>query len=254
MRIFIRAGVAVLLTVLSAVSAHAAGGGKTPKDVNWKFEGVFGHFDKVAMQRGFQVFQAACQSCHGLEHFAFRSLDGLGFSEPEVRAIAASYRVTDGPDGEGQMYERPGRGSDFFPNPFANKEEAASINGKAPPDLSLMVKARANGANYVYSLLTGYSEDTHGIEVPAGNYYNDYYPGNIIAMAPPLIPDLVEYSDGTQATESQMAKDLVYFLTYVAEPHLEERKRMGIYVLIFLGVLAGFMYATKRRVWADVHH
>lgn len=247
---------AALGLVLGAAAgpAFAAGEAPAPIDRDWPHEGMFGTYDRAALQRGLQVYQNVCQACHGLDFVAFRTLDALGYSEDEVKAIAANYTVSDGPDEFGDMFERPGRPSDKVPGPYANVEAAAAANGgKAPPDLSLISKARMNGDDYLYSLLVGYEEAPAGVEVPAGGYYNKYFPGHVVAMPPPLAPDLVTYDDGTPATVEQMAADVTQFLAWAAEPHLEARKQTGLKVMLFLIVAAGLLYAYKRKIWARIH-
>lgn len=225
-----------------------------PIQRSWSFEGFFGTYDRSAAQRGLQVYREVCQICHGLEYVAFRNLEALGFTEDEVRAIAAEYQVVDGPNDEGEMFERPAVPSDYFPPPYANDEMARFLNGGAlPPDLSLITKARADGTNYVFSLLQGYEEPPPGEEGMEGLYYNAYFPNHWIAMPPPLFDEGVAYADGSTASIEQMASDLAMFLTWTAEPTLEQRKQTGIKVLLFLIVLTGLLYATKRKIWANVH-
>ena len=220
----------------------------------WSFYGIFGTYDRAAVQRGYQVYSENCSSCHGLKLVAYRGLVAIGFSEAEVKAIAAQFDVTDGPDEEGEMFDRPGRPSDRFVSPFANDNAARSANGGAlPPDLSLIVKARPRGPDYVYALLNGYAEVPADHEVADGMSYNPVFPGGEIAMPPPLFEDGVEYADGTAATIPQMAEDVVSFLHWAAEPTLEERKRVGIKVMLFLIILSGLFIAVKQKVWRDVH-
>jgi ubiquinol-cytochrome c reductase cytochrome c1 subunit len=221
---------------------------------SWSFEGFFGTFDRSAAQRGFQVYREVCSSCHGLRFVAFRNLQALGFTEDEVRAVAAEYQVTDGPNDEGEMFERAAVPSDRFPSPYPNDAAARFANGGAlPPDLSLITKARADGTNYLYSLLQGYEEPPPGVEGLEGLYYNAYFPNHWIAMPPPLFEDGVSYADGSTASIEQMSSDVAMFLTWAAEPTLEERKQTGLKVLLFLVILTGLFYATKRKVWADAH-
>lgn len=248
-------GFAALAAIASLASADrvtaAEGGGALPK-VEWSFDGPFGTYDRAAMQRGLQVYREVCSACHGLKYIAFRNLADLGYDEGEIKALAAEYTVVDGPNDEGEMFERPGRPSDYFPSPFPNeKAAAASNNGAAPPDLSLMAKARVGGPDYIHALLTGYDEPP--ADFPEGANYNTYFPGHQIAMAPPLFEDGVEFADGTPATVEQQSKDVAHFLMWTAEPKMESRKGMGIKVLIFLVVFTGVLYAVKRKVWADVH-
>jgi len=250
-----------LLTLAGAAPAFAAGAEVTPPEQEWAhggvyrpFAGIFSTYDPAALQRGFQVYKEVCAACHSMDLLAYRNLQELGFSEAEVKAIAAEYEVQDGPNDEGEMFTRPALPSDRFKSPFPNEKAAAAANnGKAPPDLSLMVKARAHAEDYVYGVLTGYEEAPVGTAVPEGAYYNKYFPGHLIAMAPPLTEGAVTYADGTEATVAQMAHDVTSFLAWAAEPNLNTRKQMGVMVLMFLIVFAGIMYAAKRRLWADVH-
>jgi len=233
--------------------ADAAGGVAVP-DQDWDFEGVFGTIDIPAAQRGLQVYLQVCSSCHGLSQLAYRNLEQIGFSEEEVKAIASDFFVVDGPNDEGEMFEREAIPSDKFVSPYANEEEARAINnGAYPVDLSLIIKARPNGADYLYALLTGYRDvPPEGVNLMPGMYYNEYFPGHQIAMPQPLYDDFVEYSDGTQATVSQMSRDLVYFLTFAAEPSHDERKQMGVKVILFLLVFTALAYASMKKIWADV--
>ncbi|MBC8339217.1 MAG: cytochrome c1 [Rhodospirillales bacterium] len=222
---------------------------------NWSFNGMFGTFDRGSLQRGLQVYQEVCAACHSLKLVAYRNLSAIGLNEDQIKKIAAEFEVQDGPNDEGEMYARPARPSDRFVAPFANDKAArASNNGALPPDLSLMTKARKGGADYLHALLTGYKETPpDGVKMGEGMQYNVYFPGNQIAMAPPLAEDAVEYADGTKATAEQLAADVSTFLTWAAEPELEDRKRMGVKVLLFLLVLTAMMYALKRQIWADQH-
>lgn len=242
-----------LTLVLLSSNALANSADVHPKEVPWQFEGAFGTVDRQAAQRGFQVYKEVCSSCHALEYMSYRNLQDIGFSEDEVKAIASSVNVTDGPNNEGEMFERPGRPSDRFKKPFANEQAARASNGGAyPPNLSLMVKARPNGANYVYSLLTGYEDAPHDMKMGVGMNYNKYFPGHQIAMAKPLSDGQVEYMDGTTASVEQMAKDVTVFLQWAAEPEMEQRKRMGIKVFIYLGIFTVLFYLAKNIIWRDV--
>ena len=238
----------------SSVDVNAAGNApKAPKQ-EWSFNGMFGTFDRAAAQRGFQVYQEVCAGCHSLKQIDFRHLMGIGYSEEQIKAFAAEVEVTDGPNDEGEMFDRPGIPADPLPKPFPNDQAAAaSNNGKVPPDLSLMNKARLGGADYVHGILIGYAEAPSGVEVPEGGSYNTYFPGHIIAMAAPLMDEGVEYQDGTKATVAQQAKDVVTFLAWTAEPEMEARKSMGLKVLLFLIVFTGLLYRVKKVIWKDVH-
>lgn len=345
----------LLLTALALpMMAFAASDVKHPEQVNWAFDGVLGKNDKVSVQRGLQVYKEVCAACHSLKRVPFRSLQEIGFSEAEVKAFAAEYSITDGPNDDGEMFDRPGRPSDKFPSPYANDKAARAMqNGALPPDLSLIIKARPDGANYVYSLLTGYEDaptyrceevvddacvkfkrikgdeasqalaaqkeakeaaeaqaeedakaaeakktdakegeeetaaeaapekaphavgqvfqcsaithseaeiDGKTVEVESctemGNmmHYNPYFPGGQIAMAPPIADDQVTYQDDTKATKQQVARDVVNFLQWAAEPEMEARKRMGIKVMIFIAIMTAFFWFTKKRIWSNLEH
>ncbi len=251
---------AASLLVVGLVAGHsapasAAGETVTPPAQDWSFNGIFGTYDKASIQRGFQVYKEVCSACHGMRLKAYRNLQAVGFSEEEVTAIAGQYFVTDGPDEFGEMFERPGRPSDYFVEPFPNEQAArAANNGALPKDLSVIAKARAGGPDYLYSLLLGYPDEPPAdVELGVGMYYNTYFSGHQIAMARFIYDDSVEYHDGTPATAEQISWDVTNFMMWTAEPSLEDRKRMGIKVILFLIVFSGMMYAVKRRVWSDVH-
>ena len=243
----------------------------------WSFAGIFGKYDTAQLQRGYQVYKEVCSACHSMHLLSFRNLaeeGGPHFTEAQAQAVAASYQVQDGPNDAGDMFERPGRLSDRFPSPFPNPEAAAAANnGKAPPDLSLMGKARAahrgfpwflldvftqyqeGGPDYIHNLLTGYKEPPPGLQIPPGLHYNvGFGSGAAIAMPPPLSDGQVTYSDGSPQTVEQYSRDVSAFLMWAAEPHLDARKRTGFAVIIFLLVFAGLLYATKRKIWANVAH
>jgi ubiquinol-cytochrome c reductase cytochrome c1 subunit len=220
----------------------------------WSFDGVFGTYDRASAQRGFQVYKEVCSTCHPVKHLYFRDLADLGYNEDEVKAIASTYEVTDGPNDQGQMYQRPARPSDPIPGPFPNDLAArAANNGALPPDLSMIVKAREGGPDYIFGLLNGYKDPPAGFNLLPGMNYNEYFPGHQIAMPPPLSDNALTFADGTSATVPQMAHDVVTFLTWAAEPNLEPRHRTGFKVMLFLVVAAGVFYATKRKIWATVH-
>jgi cytochrome c1 len=269
---------AALTMALSAAAANGAE--KLPaKDVSFSFEGPFGTFDRAQLQRGYLVYKEVCAACHSMRLLHFRNLGDDGgpeFSEEAVKAIAAESQVTDGPNEEGEMFERPGIPSDRIPQPFPN-EQAARVanNGALPPDLSLITKARngwsgyllsayttklwkgGGGPEYVYSVLTGYQDPPANLaeQAPEGMQYNPYFEnGPWIAMPPPLSEGGVSYADGTEATIEQQARDVSAFLTWAAEPKLEERKRMGFQVLIYMVVLTVLLYLTKKMIWSRVEH
>ena len=247
----------VVLAASLVLPAHAAGDAKHPEAIDWSFNGPFGTYDRNALRRGFQVYKEVCASCHGLGQLSFRNLSQTGgpeFSEAEVKAIAAEYMVEDGPDDYGDMFERAALPRDRFIEPYPNENAGRAANGGAyPPDLSLITKARQGGPDYIYALLAGYEEAPEGMEIRAGLYYNHYMAGGKIAMPSPLIEDIVEFGDGTPATVAQMSADVTHFLNWAAEPELEQRKRIGVMVMIYLTIFAGLMYFSMRRIWADQH-
>ncbi len=240
-----------------------------PKAQAWSFDGLFGTFDRAALQRGFQVYKEVCSSCHSMNLLYYRNLAALGYNEDQIKAFAAEVEVQDGPNDEGEMFIRKGKPFDHFKAPFANAKAAqAANNGALPPDLSVITKARPHGADYLYALLTSYMEkapesywvDPEGKSIPPEkrkwpetSFYNAAFAGGAIAMVPPLSEGAVEYQDGTKPTVPQLAKDVTTFLAWAAEPELEERKSMGRMVIIFLLVFSAFLYALKRKIWSDLH-
>ena len=254
-------------------AAFANEGAKPAKPISYSFEGPFGTFDKAQLQRGYKVYKEVCAGCHAMKLVAFRNLaehGGPGFTEEQVKALAATFTVKDGPDAEGNMFDRAGLASDRFPSPFANEQAAAAANGgAAPPDLSLMTKAREGwhgtfnqlwngigGPQYVYSLLTGYEEPTEEMkkEMPEGKHYNPYFvSGHFISMPPPLVDGQVTFDDGAPNKIDDMARDVSAFMAWTAEPKMEERKQLGFMALIFLSILAGLMYFVKKKIWRDAH-
>ncbi len=260
--------------------ARAAGETPTPPQEKWSFSGPFGTFDRGQLQRGFKVYREVCANCHGLKLVAFRMLaqpGGPEFSRKQVEALAAEYKIKDGPNESGDMFERPGRPADYFPLPFPNEQAAAAANGgKAPPDLSVMAKARTyergfpwfvidavtqyqeQGPDYLTALMQGYKDPPAGFNVPAGTHYNEYYPGHVIAMPNPLSDGQVEYPKNESGqptapeTVDQYAKDVTAFMAWTAEPHLEARKALGFKVVLFLLALSILLYFTKKKIWARV--
>lgn len=223
------------------------------KQLDWKFDGIAGKFDIPAIQRGYQVYREVCATCHGMKRIAFRNLQQIGFTETQVKQLASEAAVTDGPDDAGNMFVRPGIPSDYFQNPFANENAARAANGGAyPPDLSLMVKARPDGANYLYSLLMGYDTPPLDFKLSTGKYYNKYFAGHQISMPPPIDNEIVEYTDGTLATKDQIAKDVVNFLQWAAEPEMEQRKSIGVKAISYILLLFVLFYYAKKRIWKDV--
>jgi len=221
---------------------------------NWSFDGIFGTFDRASLQRGYQVYQEVCAGCHSAQHLSYRNLSEKGgpeFLPEEVKAIAAQFEVTDGPNEDGEMFTRRGRLSDKFVKPFPNAKAAAAANGGAyPPDMSVLAKARKGGADYIYSLLMGYEEAPAGYELDDGVYYNKYMPGNKIKMAEPISDGVVEYIDGTETTKAQISKDVTTFLVWAADPHLEARHKMGFKVFFYLIILLTMVYLSKQKVWS----
>ena len=233
--------------------AYAVSEQDKPKEIKWPFEGVFGYFDKQAIQRGFQVYKEVCQTCHSTEYVNYRNLEEVGFTKAEVKAIAGEYQVTDGPNEQGEMFQRPATAHDKFVSPYPNEQAArAANNGAYPPDLSLIIKGRANGANYVYSILTGYSAAPQNFQLSSDMHYNPYFPNKQIAMISPLSDDLVSYAGGAKADIDQMAKDVVVFLQWAAEPEMEKRKLMGVKVLLYLSAFTIIFYLAKRRIWKNI--
>ncbi len=255
----------------------------------WSFDGPFGRYDRAAVQRGFLVYNRVCASCHALDHLSYRNLgeEGGPFAayrvrneetgeieitlglhgghegqlvpatdNPYVQAIAAEAQVPDIDQETGRDIERPARPSDHFRAPYANAIAAATANGSAaPPHLSVMALARHGGANYIYALLTGYSDPPAGADIVEGKHYNRAFPGHWIAMPAPLASEgMVTYSDETPATPSQMASDVAHFLQWAADPHLEARHRLGLVTLVFLSVLALLLYLAYKQVWRGVKH
>ena len=235
-----------------------------PEMLPWSFTGIFGHYDLAQLQRGYQVYKEVCSNCHSMKMVAFRNLQDLGYSAGQVKALAESYQVDDGPNDQGEMFKRPGRPSDYFPSPFPNEQAAAAAYGKAPPDMSLLAKARgwergfpwfildfftqaeeAEGPDYIHAVLNGYTK-------PDNPKYNIYLPNHKIAMPKPLSDGQVAYTDGAPQTVDQYSKDVAAFLMWAAEPKLEQRKEMGFRTLVFLIVFATLLYFVKRRIWAKV--
>jgi len=251
----------------------AAAEDEAPPRLKWSFAGPFGLYDEAQLQRGFKVYHDVCQNCHGINMLAFRNLaqpGGPGFSVAQATAIAAEYQVTDGPNDQGDMFQRAGRPADYVPPPFPNEQAARARYNAVPPDFSVLAKARGyergfpwfifdffsqyqeQGVDYVAAYVNGYEDAPAGFNLPAGAYYNKYFPGHATAMPKPMVDGQVDYTDGTPAKAEQYAKDVTAFLMWVAEPHLEARKRIGFQAMIFLLVLAGLLYFTKKKVWSQV--
>ena len=271
-------GIVAGFGLATAGIANAAGERVEPPAQSWSFSGPFGKFDRAQLQRGFKVTREVCASCHAMSLIRFRNLSQPGgpeFSAGQVTALAATYQITDGPNEQGEMFQRPGRPADAFPKPFPNEMAARAANGGAyPPDLSVLAKARTyergfprfvfdiftqyqeQGPDYIKALLVGYKEPPAGVTLLPGQYYNEYMPGHLIAMPNPLTDGQVEYPKGPDGqpsapeTVAQYSKDVAAFMVWMAEPHLEARKRLGLQVMIFLLVFAGLLYYTKKKIWA----
>ena len=223
---------------------------------DWTFKGLLGKFDRASLQRGYQVYNEVCASCHSMQYLSYRNLmeeGGPEFTEEQAKAIAANFVVTDGPNSDGEMFERPAKLSDKFVMPYPNEKAAQAANGGAyPPDMSVLAKARKGGVDYLYSVLLGYEDPPSNIQLDEGVYYNKFMYGNKIKMPKILEDNLIEYTDGTLATEEQMAKDVVTFLMWSAEPHLEARHKMGFRALIYLTILTILVYFSMKKIWSRV--
>ena len=253
------------LSLGTAAAAADNGAALPPKDVSWPFNGPFGTYDRGTLQRGFQVYKEVCSACHNMNLVAFHDLaapGGPGFTEAQAKAIAAGYKMPAEPNDKGEIFDdkgnrltRPGILADHFPPPFPNEEAARMANGGAlPPDLSLIVKARQGGPNYVYSLLTGFGQKPpHGFAVQEGKYYNPYFAGRNISMPPPLMRGSVSFADGTPSTVANESTAVVTYLAWASEPNLEERHRVGFEVMAFLILLAGLLFLSYRQIWKDEH-
>lgn len=266
---------------LAAKVEHAVAGGHfpvlKPEEQTWSFAGPFGKYDKGQLQRGLKVYKEVCSACHSMSLVSFRTLEDLGYSEDQVKAFASEYEVQDGPNADGEMYNRKAVPSDYFPSPFPNHEAAAAANGgAAPPDMSLLAKARGvergfpqflidmipvvggyqeGGPDYIHALLTGYQDAPAGVEVSEGTHFNPYFVGaTALKMAPPISADQVTYDDGAPQTVDQYSKDVSAFLMWAAEPHMEERKRTGFMVMVFLFIFTALIYLTKKSVYANKEH
>ncbi len=265
---------AVLLSSTVMPTARAQEAAATPPMQRWSFAGPFGQYDPQQLQRGFKIYREVCSTCHSLKLLSFRNLaerGGPGFTEAQAAAIAATFQVPDGPNDQGQMFQRPGKIADYFPPPFANDQAArAALGGGLPPDMSTLAKARTieegfpwfiidaftmyqeQGPDYIHGIINGYTNPPAGFTIPPGTYYNEYFPGGAIKMPPPLRDGQVQYPDGTPETLDQYGRDVAAFLMWASEPKLGERKQLGFQVMIFLIVFAGLLYFTKKKVWHAV--
>ena len=223
---------------------------------DWTFKGLFGKYDRASLQRGYQVYTEVCAACHSMQYLSYRNLaepGGPEFTEDEAKFIAASFEVLDGPNNDGEMFLRPAKLSDKFVMPYDNSEAAKAANGGAyPPDMSVLAKARKGGADYIYSLLLGYEDPPSDVKLDDGVYYNKFMYGNKIKMPVPLSDGLIEYNDGTPATEEQMAKDVTTFLMWSAEPHLETRHKTGLRVILYLIILSILVFLTMKKIWSRI--
>ena len=245
----------IILIASLCFNIYASESNKIPMPKHkWSFNGITGTFDRAALQRGFKVYQEVCAGCHSMKLLYYRDLIDIGFSEAQVKAIAAEYDVLDGPNDEGEMFERSGRPADRFVNPYLNDNEArANNNGAYPPDLSVITKARKYREDYIYNLLLGYEDAPEGVEVGNGMYYNKWMSGNQIAMPAPILDGSVDYDDGTDTNAQQLVEDVTTFLKWSAEPELEIRKNMGIKVILFFLVLGTVVFLAKNRMWREVN-
>ena len=244
----------VLIFLFSNFNVLASGSGNDLPKHNWSFKGLTGTFDKSAVQRGFKVYREVCSGCHSMSLLYYRDLIDIGFSDEEVKAIAAEYTVIDGPNEEGEMFERPAKPSDRFVPPFSNEQEARiSNNGSYPPDLSVITKAKKHGPDYIFNLLLGYTVPPVDFELGEGMYYNKWKEGHQISMAQPLDEGYVDYDDDTENTLPQLAEDITTFLVWSAEPELEARKKLGIKVILFFIVLGSIVFIVKNRLWREIH-
>ena len=245
----------VVFTIIS-LSSNASEQSKELLNPGWSFKGFFGKFDRSSLQRGYQVYTEVCAACHSMKYLSYRNLSQQGgpeFSEDQAKIIASQFEVIDGPNSEGDMFTRPARLSDNFVGPYANEEAAKFANGGAyPPDMSVLVKARKGGASYIYSVLLGYDDPPSDVSLEDGVYYNTYMSGNKIKMSKPLSEDLVQYIDGTKATEEQMAKDVSAFLAWAAEPTLEQRHKMGFKAVLYLIIITILVYFSMKKIWSRI--
>jgi len=219
----------------------------------WSHSGPFDSLDHASIRRGYQVYKQVCAACHSMRFLAFRNLVGVSHTEAEAKEIAEEAQVEDGPNEAGEMFMRPGKLSDYFPSPFPNDAAAAAANnGAIPPDLSFIPLARHGGEDYIYHLLNGYCDPPAGIELRDGQHFNPYFPGGAIGMGPPIYNEIVEYEDGTPATQSQVAKDVCTFLVWAASPEHDMRKKMAVKCALMFSLLFGAAYYMKRHKWSSV--
>ena len=248
----------LLILVISIYSYNGTAAERSHELLNpgWSFKGFFGKFDRASLQRGYQVYTEVCAACHSMKYLSYRNLSEAGgpeFSVEQAKIIASQFELTDGPNSDGEMFTRVARLSDNFVGPYENIQAATAANGGAyPPDMSVLVKARKGGADYIYSLLLGYEEAPEGISLDDGVYYNKYMAGNKIKMSNPLSEGIVTYIDGTEATEDQMARDITSFLAWAAEPHLEARHKIGFRAIIYLIIMTVLVYFSMKKLWSRI--
>ena len=248
----------LLVLVISIYSYNGTAAERSHELLNpgWSFKGFFGKFDRASLQRGYQVYTEVCAACHSMKYLSYRNLSEAGgpeFSVEQAKIIASQFELTDGPNSDGEMFTRVARLSDNFVGPYENIQAATAANGGAyPPDMSVLVKARKGGADYIYSLLLGYEEAPEGISLDDGVYYNKYMAGNKIKMSNPLSEGIVTYIDGTEATEEQMARDITSFLAWAAEPHLEARHKIGFRAIIYLIIMTVLVYFSMKKLWSRI--
>ena len=248
----------LLVLVISIYSYNGTAAERSHELLNpgWSFKGFFGKFDRASLQRGYQVYTEVCAACHSMKYLSYRNLSEAGgpeFSVEQAKIIASQFELTDGPNSDGEMFTRVARLSDNFVGPYENIQAATAANGGAyPPDMSVLVKARKGGADYIYSLLLGYEEAPEGISLDDGVYYNKYMAGNKIKMSNPLSEGIVTYIDGTEATEDQMARDITSFLAWAAEPHLEARHKIGFRAIVYLIIMTVLVYFSMKKLWSRI--
>jgi len=247
----------IVITLFIPINTHSFAAEKVDYlKTDWSFKGLFGKFDRASLQRGYQVYTEVCAACHSMKYLSYRNLaeeGGPEFSADQAKAIAASFEVVDGPNADGEMFTRPAKLSDKFVMPYENEKAAQAANGGAyPPDMSVLVKARGGGVDYIYSLLQGYEEAPSGVTLDEGVHYNKFMYGNKIKMAAPLSEGIIEYGDGTKATVEQMSKDVTTFLMWAAEPHLEARHQMGFKAIIYLIILTILVYFSMKKIWSRI--
>lgn len=245
-------GVGALVYALEQ-SVEASGTEVHPPAMPWNHKGLIQSLDHASVRRGYEVYKQVCSACHSLHYIAYRNLVGVTHTEAEAKAEAEGITVRDGPDDSGNYYMRPGKLSDYFPSPYPNEEAArAANNGAYPPDLSYIVSGRHGGEDYIFSLLTGYHDAPAGVVLREGQYFNPYFPGGAIGMAQVLYNEVIEYEDGTPATQSQLAKDVATFLKWTSEPEHDVRKQMIIKVIGIMSFLTIISYYIKRHKWSSL--